>query len=110
MVLPLTNQSGDTEQDYLAEQLAEDLSADLARVPGTFVIAHGTAQAYKGRSNRAIGRELGVRYVVQGSLRHSAEQVRFAVQLTDVETGADGREGPPPEAPRRRSRSSIYRS
>lgn len=90
VVLPLTNQSGDTEQDYLAEQLAEDLSADLARVPGTFVIAHGTAQAYKGRlvEPRAIGRELGVRYVVQGSLRHSAEQVRFAVQLTDVETGA----------------------
>ncbi|WP_187278173.1 adenylate/guanylate cyclase domain-containing protein [Methylobacterium sp. WL7] len=90
VVLPLTNQSGDTDQDYLAEQLAEDLSADLARAPGTFVIAHGTAQSYKGRQAepRAIGRELGVRYVVQGSLRHSAEQVRFAVQLTDVETGA----------------------
>lgn len=90
VVLPLTNQSGDTDQDYLAEQLAEDLSADLARAPGTFVIAHGTAQSYKGRQTepRAIGRELGVRYVVQGSLRHSAEQVRFAVQLTDVETGA----------------------
>ncbi|WP_419830069.1 tetratricopeptide repeat protein [Methylobacterium sp.] len=90
VVLPLTNQSGDTDQDYLAEQLAEDLSADLARAPGTFVIAHGTAQSYKGRQSepRTIGRELGVRYVVQGSLRHSAEQVRFAVQLTDVETGA----------------------
>ena len=90
VVLPLTNQSGDTEQDYLAEQLAEDLSADLARAPGTFVIAHGTAQSYKGRhaEPRAIGRELGVRYVVQGSLRQSADQVRFAVQLTDVETGA----------------------
>ncbi|KNY19856.1 tetratricopeptide repeat protein [Methylobacterium sp. ARG-1] len=90
VVLPLTNQSGDADQDYLAEQLAEDLSADLARAPGTFVIAHGTAQSYRGRQAepRAIGRELGVRYVVQGSLRQSAEQVRFAVQLTDVETGA----------------------
>ena len=90
VVLPLANQSGDTEQDYLAEQIAEDLSADLARAPGTFVIAHGTAQSYKGRAvePRAVGRELGVRYVVQGSLRHGAEQVRFAVQLTDVETGA----------------------
>ncbi|SFV10354.1 TolB amino-terminal domain-containing protein [Methylobacterium sp. 174MFSha1.1] len=90
VVLPLANQSGDAEQDYLAEQLAEDLSADLARAPGTFVIAHGTAQSYRGRpvEPRAVGRELGVRYVVQGSLRQSAEQVRFAVQLTDVETGA----------------------
>ncbi|KMO40844.1 hypothetical protein VQ03_13610 [Methylobacterium tarhaniae] len=90
VVLPLANQSGDTEQDYLAEQLAEDLAADLARAPGTFVIAHGTAQSYKGRpvEPRAVGRELGVRYVVQGSLRQSAEQVRFAVQLTDAETGA----------------------
>ncbi|MGX7707882.1 adenylate/guanylate cyclase domain-containing protein [Methylobacterium sp. Gmos1] len=90
VVLPFANQSGDAEQDYLAEQLAEDLSADLARAPGTFVIAHGTAQSYRGRpvEPRAVGRELGVRYVVQGSLRQSAEQVRFAVQLTDVETGA----------------------
>lgn len=90
VVLPLANQSGDPEQDYLAEQIAEDLSADLARAPGTFVIAHGTARSFEGRpvEPRAVGRELGVRYVVQGSLRHSAEQVRFAVQLTDVETGA----------------------
>ncbi|WP_162561370.1 adenylate/guanylate cyclase domain-containing protein [Methylobacterium terrae] len=90
VVLPLVNQSGDADQDYLAEQLAEDLSADLARAPGTFVIAHGTAQSYKGRpvEPRAVGRELGVRYVVQGSLRQSAEQVRFAVHLTDAETGA----------------------
>lgn len=90
VVLPLANQSGDPEQDYLAEQIAEDLSADLARAPGTFVIAHGTARSYEGRpvAPRAVGRELGVRYVVQGSLRHGAGQVRFAVQLTDVETGA----------------------
>ncbi len=90
VVLPLANQTGDAEQDYLAEQIAEDLSADLARAPGTFVIAQATAQSYKGRAiePRAVGRELGVRYVVQGSLRHSAEQVRFAVQLTDAETGA----------------------
>lgn len=90
VVLPLANQSGEADQDYLAEQLAEDLSADLARAPGTFVIAHGTAQAYRGRpvEPRAVGRELGVRYVVQGSLRQSGEQVRFAVQLTDAETGA----------------------
>jgi len=90
VVLPLANLSGDPEQDYLAEGVAENLTATLSRIPGSFVIAHGTAATYKGRlaDPKGVGRELGVRYVVQGSLRRAGDQIRLGVQLVDADSDA----------------------
>jgi adenylate cyclase len=90
VVLPFTNLSNDPEQEYFADGITEDLTTDLSRIAGSFVIARSTAFTYKGKpvDTRQIGRELGVRYVLEGSIRRSAREVRVNAQLVDAETGA----------------------
>jgi adenylate cyclase len=90
VVLPFANLSGDPGQDYLADVLTEGLTTGLSRISGTFVIARSTAFTYKGKPAdvKQIGRELGVRYVLEGSEQHSGNQVRVNAQLIDAETGA----------------------
>ena len=90
VVLPFANLSGDPAQDYLADVLTEELTTSLSRISGTFVIARSTAFTYKGKplDVKQIGRDLGVRYVLEGSEQHSGNQVRVNAQLIDVETGA----------------------
>jgi adenylate cyclase len=90
VVLPFANLSNDPEQEYLADGIAEDLTTDLSRIEDSFVIARNTAFTYKGKTveSKQIGRELNVRYVLEGSVRRSGNQVRINVQLIDSETGA----------------------
>jgi TolB-like protein len=82
VVLPFENLSNDPEQDYFAEGLNQDITTDLSRIPGSFVIAHNTAMTYKGKAVdvKQIGRELGVRYVLEGSVQRAGD-VRVNVQL-----------------------------
>lgn len=89
-VLPLDNMSRDPEQEHFADGLAEDLITDLSKVAGIHVTARNSAFAYKGRRINVpqIGRELGVRYVVEGSVRKVRDTVRITAQLIDAETGA----------------------
>lgn len=88
-VLPFLNIGGDPEQTYFAEGLAEDLITDLSKVAGFLVIARNSSFAYKGRSVdiRAIAAELGVRYVIEGSVRRAATRVRINAQLIDAASG-----------------------
>ena len=88
VVLPFTNLSNDPEQDYFADAIANELTTDLSRIEDSFVIAPNTARAYKGRNldARQIGRELNVRYILDGSLRRTGNQVRINAQLIDTET------------------------
>jgi TolB-like protein/class 3 adenylate cyclase/Flp pilus assembly protein TadD len=90
VVLPFENLSHDPEQDYFADAITEDLTTDLSRIAGSFVIARNTAFTYKGKSVdvRQLGRDLGVRYVLEGSVRRLGEQVQVNVQLIDADTGA----------------------
>jgi adenylate cyclase len=90
VVLPFANLSGDPGQDYLADVLTEGLTTGLSRISGTFVIARSTAFTYKGKpvDVKQVGRDLGVRYVLEGSEQHSGNQVRVNAQLIDAETGA----------------------
>jgi adenylate cyclase len=90
VVLPFTNLSNDPGQEYFADGITEDLTTDLSRITGSFVIARSTAFTYKGKQIDAkqIGRELGVRYLLEGSVRRSGQQVRVNAQLVDAETGA----------------------
>jgi adenylate cyclase len=90
VVLPFANLSNDPEQEYFADGITDDLTTDLSRITDSFVIARNTAFTYKGKSADAkqIGRELGVRYVLQGTVRRSDDQVRVNVQLIDAESGA----------------------
>jgi TolB-like protein len=89
VVLPFTNLSSDPEQEYFADGITDDLTTDLSRIAGSFVIACSTAFTYKGKSVdvKKVGREFGVRYVLEGSVRRSGSQVRMNVQLIDAETG-----------------------
>jgi len=89
VVLPFANLSNDPEQEYFADGITDDLTTDLSRIPDTLVIARSTAFTYKGKSVDAkqIGRELGVRYLLDGSVRRTADQVRVNVQLIDAESG-----------------------
>ena len=89
-VLPFTNLSGDPEQDYFADGMVEDIITGLSRIKWIFVIARNSSFAYKGKAMdvRQIGRELGVRYVLEGSVRRSANRVRITAQLIDTGTGA----------------------
>lgn len=91
VVLPFANMSADLDQEYFADAITDDLTTDLSRIAGSFVIARTTAFTYKGKSVDAkqIGRDLGVRYVLEGSIRRVGETVRVNVQLIDAETGAD---------------------
>jgi TolB-like protein/class 3 adenylate cyclase/Tfp pilus assembly protein PilF len=90
VVLPFENLSHDPDQDYFADGITEDLTTDLSRIAGSFVIARNTAFTYKGQAVnvRQIGRELGVHYVLEGSVRRSQDQVQVNVQLIDADTGA----------------------
>jgi TolB-like protein len=88
-VLPFANMSSDPEQEFFADGLAEDLITDLSKVPGLLVIARNSSFAYQGQSVdiRAISKDLGVRYVIEGSVRRAAARVRISAQLIDVSTG-----------------------
>jgi len=90
VVLPFTNMSDDREQQYFADGVTEDLTTDLSRISGSFVISRNTAFTYKDKPVNAkqIGRELGVRYVLEGSVQRSGKQVRVNAQLIDAETDA----------------------
>ena len=83
------NMSDDPEQEYFSDGLTEDLITDLSKVPGLFVIARNSAFTYKGKPKRAeqIGRELGVRYILEGSARKGGDQVRITAQLVDATNG-----------------------
>ncbi len=88
-VLPFTNMSSGKEQEYFADGMAEDLITDLSKISGLFVIARNSSFVYKGRqiNVRRVAAELGVRYVLEGSVRRSGNQVRINVQLIDSTTG-----------------------
>src|SRR4029077_7561955 len=90
VVLPLTNLSDDSKQQYFADGITDDLTTDLSRLEHMFVISRSTAFTYQNKrvDTKQIGRELGVRYVCQGSVRRSGNQVRVSVQLIDAETDA----------------------
>lgn len=88
-VLPFDNLSGDQEQDYFSDGMTDDLITDLSKISALFVIARNSSFAYKGQSTdvRDIARELGVRYVLEGSVRRAGNQVRINAQLIDATTG-----------------------
>jgi adenylate cyclase len=88
-VLPFQNMSGDPEQEYFADGMVEDITTALSRFKSLFVIARNSSFAYKGRAVdiKQVGRELGVRYVVEGSVRKAAGTVRITGQLIDAATG-----------------------
>jgi adenylate cyclase len=90
VVLPFANLSDDREQQYFADGVNEDLTTDLSRIGGSFVISRNTAFSYKDKPVNAkqIGRELGVRYLLEGSVQRSAKQVRINAQLIDAESNA----------------------
>ncbi len=89
-VLPFTNMSGDPEQEYFADGMVEDIITALSHFKALFVIARNSSFTYKGRAVDAkqVGRELGVRYVLEGSVRKAANRVRITGQLVDAATGA----------------------
>jgi adenylate cyclase len=88
-VLPFTNMSGDAEQEYFSDGISEDIITDLSKIAGLTVIARNSSFTYKGRSVdvRAVGRELGVRSVLEGSIRRAGQRVRITAQLIDAESG-----------------------
>ena len=90
VVLPFANLSGDPAQDYFADGITENLTTDLSRIHDSFVIARNTAFAYKGKpiDAKEIGKELGVRYVLEGSVQRDQNRVRVNAQLIDTESGA----------------------
>jgi adenylate cyclase len=90
VVLPFKNLSGDPSQDYFADGITDNLTTDLSRIRNSFVIASTTAFTYKGKTvdAKAIGKELGVRYVLEGSVQRDQNRVRVNAQLIDAETGA----------------------
>jgi TolB-like protein/class 3 adenylate cyclase len=90
VVLPFANLSGDSQQDYFADGVTESLTTDLSRINGAFVIAHTTAFTLKGKAVdiKQLGRELNVRYVLEGSVQRGCNRLRVNVQLIDAETGA----------------------
>jgi len=89
-VLPFQNLSGDPEQEYFVDGIVEEIITAISRLPWLFVIARNSSFAYKGKSSdlRQVGRELGVRYVLEGSVRKSGNRVRITSQLIDTTTGA----------------------
>ena len=89
VVLPFANLSGEPGQDYLVDALTDELTTSLARSYGTFVIAHNTASTYKGKpvDAKAIGKDLGVRYVLEGSVQPSGDRMRVNAQLIDAVGG-----------------------
>jgi adenylate cyclase len=88
-VLPFANMSGDPEQEYFADGMTDDLITDLSKISGLFVIARNSVFTYKGRAVKVqdVGRELGVRYVLEGSVRKAGNRVRINAQLVDAQNG-----------------------
>jgi len=91
VVLPFANLNNDPEQDFFADGITTDLTTDLAQMPGAFVIGRGTAFSYKNKQVdlKALGKELGVRWAVQGAVQRVGGQVRMNVSLSDLSTGQD---------------------
>ena len=89
-VLPFQNMSGDPEQEYFADGMVEEIITALSRIRWLFVIARNSSFTYKGQfvDVKRIGRELGVRYVLEGSVRKSGNRVRITAQLVEAESGA----------------------
>ena len=89
-VLPFQNLSGDPEQEYFTDGMVDDITTGLSRIKWLFVIARNSTFTYKGRAVdvKQVGRELGVRYVLEGSVRKAADRVRITAQLIDTATGA----------------------
>jgi len=89
-VLPFSNLSGDSEQDYFVDGVTESLTTDLSRIRDSFVVGRHTAFIYKGDAVdlKQVGRELNVRYVLEGSMQRGGNRLRINVQLVDAETGA----------------------
>jgi TolB-like protein/class 3 adenylate cyclase len=89
VVLPFSNIGGDPEQDYFVDGVTESLTTDLSRISGSFVIARNSAVSYKGKSIdvRQVGRELNVRYALEGSVQRGGSRLRINVQLIDAQTG-----------------------
>ncbi|MCG2625272.1 winged helix-turn-helix domain-containing protein [Bradyrhizobium sp. WYCCWR 13023] len=89
VVLPFTNLGADREQDYFVDGVTENLTTDLSRIAGSFVIARNSAFSYEGRAVdvRQVGRELNVRYVLEGSVQRSGKRLRMNVQLIDAISG-----------------------
>src|SRR5216683_2483655 len=90
-VLPLTNMSGDRDQEYFSDGITDDLITALSRLPSLFVIARTSSFTYKGKAVRLqdVGKELGVKYVLGGGVRKAGDQVRITVQLADATTGEE---------------------
>src|SRR4029079_4964313 len=92
VVLPFGNLGGNNEQDYFIDGITESLTTDLSRIPGAFVIARNTAFTFKNKpaDARMVRRDLGVRYVMEGSVQSngSGDRIRVNAQLIDPETGA----------------------
>ena len=90
VVLPFSNLTGDAAQDYLGDVITEELTTSLSRIPHSFVIARSTAFTFKGKAVdvRQIGRDLGVRYILEGSQEQGGNRVRVNAQLIDADTGA----------------------
>ena len=88
-VLPFQNMSGDAEQEYFSDGMTEDLITDLSKISGLFVIARNSSFVYKGKSVKVqeIGRDLGVRFVLEGSIRKAGSRVRITAQLIDAASG-----------------------
>ena len=118
VVLPLASDGGDPAQDRLAAVLTDEITVDLSRIPESFVIARATADSYRGRSvdARRVGRELGVRYVLDGGLMRLGDTVRLTLQLVDGESGralwSDRIDGELPDLPAlyRRVTGTVARS
>jgi adenylate cyclase len=91
VVLPFANLNNDPEQDYFADGITTDLTTDLGQMPGAFVIGRGTAFTYKNKQIdfRTLGKDLGIRWAVQGAVRRNGDQVRVNVSLTDLPSGRD---------------------
>ena len=89
-VLPFANMSGDPEQEYFADGMVEEIITALSRIRWLFVIARNSSFTYKGQAIdvKQVGRELGVRYVLEGSVRKAGGRVRIAAQLIDATNGA----------------------
>ena len=90
MALPFANLLNDPDQDYFSDGVTDDLTTDLSRISGSFVIARTTAFTYKGKSVDAkqIGREVNIRYLIEGSVRRAGDRVQVNVQLVDAQNGA----------------------
>jgi adenylate cyclase len=89
VVLPFVNMSKDPEQEYFSDGLTETLTGDLSKISSLFVIARNSAFTYKGKAVKVqdVGREMGVRYVLEGSVLKAGDQVRITAQLIDATTG-----------------------